>query len=151
MNTLITTLKFLLLVAGMSLFLFTSCFAQQLFSLTITTNKEPVKLLVEIAKTETTRENGLMKRKYLPANQGMLFEFNKIQYLNFWMKNTLIPLDILFINDHWQIVDIKTMQPCVQSPCAIYSSALPAKYALELNAGFTQQHSVVVGNSLNWK
>lgn len=68
----------------------------------------------------------------------MLFVFNYDRPLSFWMKNTLIPLDILFINSTLDIVDVRHMVPCTQDPCQNYDSAGPAMYALEINANQAQ-------------
>ncbi len=89
---------------------------------------------VEIADSADERERGLMFRESLDEKTGMLFIFDDSGVLNFWMKNTLIPLDIIFIDEDWRIINIaRNALPCRQEPCAYYSSEIPAKYVLEIN------------------
>ncbi len=102
-----------------------------------------IPLRVEFATTEAEREKGLMDRTSI--DHGMLFIFETTQPLNFWMKNTLIPLDIAFFDASGGFVSAETMLPCVSDPCAIYSSALPAKYALEMQKGFLNENRVGMG------
>jgi len=90
---------------------------------------------VELADDDTERMEGLMFREKLDPGTGMLFVFNDEQPLSFWMKNTLIPLDILFFDGDGTFVSRTTMQPCVADPCTSYPAAGPAKYALEVVAG----------------
>lgn len=115
----------------------------------IITDNGEVKLLAERALTPEQREKGLMFRESLAKNAGMLFVFEEPIKPSFWMKNILIPLDILFIDENFIIVDfIESMQPCRQEPCGIYSSDKYAKYALEVNAGFVRGKGVNVGNKV---
>ena len=105
-------------------------------------------IIVEIADTGPAREQGLMNREHLDPNTGMLFVFAQEEPMTFWMKNTLIPLDILFINNEHIVVSISTMTPCTADPCTLYPSNFPAKYALEVPAGFAHEHSVAVGQQV---
>ncbi len=92
--------------------------------------------IAEIANTPKKRQQGLMYRKNLCPSCGMLFVFKKEQPLSFWMKNTFIPLDIVFINRKKKIVDFVTLKPCEEeNPCIPYPSKKPAQYVLEVNAG----------------
>ncbi len=101
---------------------------------------------VELAVSAAERKRGLMNRKKLEKNKGMLFVFSSADRQSFWMKNTLIPLDLIFFDDNWRIVDIKkNFAPCVNNPCEIYSSAVPAKYVLEINAGLADKDGIKVG------
>ena len=72
----------------------------------------------------------------------MLFIFSAPQQLSFWMKNTLIPLDILYFDSEGNFVSSSTMEPCTKDPCATYPSAGPAQYALEVNAGFAVENGI---------
>jgi uncharacterized membrane protein (UPF0127 family) len=102
-----------------------------------------VDIPVEIADTPAKRETGLMGRSALAPNAGMLFVFGQDQPLSFWMKNTLIPLSIAFMDSRGRIVDIQDMQPLDQTP---HDSAAPAKYALEVNQGFFAAQGIQVGD-----
>jgi len=91
---------------------------------------------VEIAATPAEQEHGLMDRTSMPADHGMLFVFPDSQPRTFWMKNTLIPLDMLFFDANRRLVAIQAdAQPCKADPCRVYPSNEPARYVLELNAG----------------
>ena len=83
-----------------------------------------------------------MHRTSLASDHGMLFVFDHEAPLTFWMKNTLIPLDIIYFAHDGSFVSSTTMVPCTGDPCTIYPSRAPASYALEVPAGFLQQHPV---------
>lgn len=89
---------------------------------------------VEIASTPEARQTGLMHRS--TVEHGMLFTFDTSSVLMFWMKDTLVPLDILFFDADGAEVSALTMQPCMADPCPLYRSDGPARYALELPVGF---------------
>jgi len=91
--------------------------------------------LVEIASTPSERQLGLMHRESMPANQGMLFEWEDEGVRTFWMKNTLIPLDMIWLDANKTIVDIKAAEPCTVEDCPTYQGQGAAKYVLELNQG----------------
>lgn len=106
---------------------------------------------VEIADTESKRQLGLMFRKSLPENQGMLFIFEREDRYNFWMKNMQIPLDILWIDQDKRIVDIKTnVLPCKESPCEGLTPNANARYVLEVNAGFVEKNKVRAGDRVDF-
>ena len=115
---------------------------------TITINAssgERVEVKAEIADDPAKRQKGLMERTALAENAGMLFVFNREQQLSFFMRNTLIPLSIAYIDDGGRIVDIQDMQPLDETP---HPSAGPARYALEVNQGFFREHGVEVGDTV---
>jgi uncharacterized membrane protein (UPF0127 family) len=115
---------------------------------TITTSAgERVPVEVEIADTDAERQTGLMGRTALPENAGMLFVFEGEQTLSFWMRDTLIPLSIAYIDAEGRIVDIQDMQPLDDVP-PDYVSAEPAQYALEVNQGFFAERGVAVGDTV---
>lgn len=89
---------------------------------------------VELAVTESQREIGLMNRSSLDEKAGMLFIFETTGKYPFWMKNTLIPLDIIWMDDEYKIVSVQTAQPCTVDPCRIYDPLTQSRYVLELNA-----------------
>lgn len=97
---------------------------------TLTLNGHPLKL--EVAATELSRNLGLMYRDSMPADAGMIFVFRDEEPRNFWMHNTHIPLDIVYLDSHCRIVSIKQMKPMDDS--AVPSEG-PAKMAIELNVG----------------
>jgi uncharacterized protein len=104
---------------------------------------QTVDIPVEIADTPAEQEYGLMGRTALAPDGGMLFVFDQDQPLSFWMKDTLIPLSIAFINSEGTIVDIQDMQPLDETP---HDSAAPAQYALEVNQGFFAANGIQVGD-----
>jgi uncharacterized membrane protein (UPF0127 family) len=109
---------------------------------------------VEIADDPASQQKGLMNRANLPTDQGMLFVFDKTNYYPFWMKNTLIPLDIIWIDNNKKVVFIKeNAQPCSNVVQAICQSVIPtklAKYVLELNAGQVKEINLSVGDSIDF-
>jgi uncharacterized protein len=106
---------------------------------------ERVPVEVEIADTEAERQTGLMGRTILPEDAGMLFVFEGEQTLSFWMKDTLIPLSIAYIDSQGRIVDIQHMQPLDETP---HISVAPAQYALEVNQGFFEERGITVGDTV---
>jgi YVTN family beta-propeller protein len=107
------------------------------------------RVFVEVPDDGEEHMRGLMFRQHLAWNAGMLFAFNSEESRAFWMKNTLIPLDMIFVDDNSEIVDIiENVPPCEQDPCPVYPSEEPARYVLEVNAGFVQQNAVQVGDRL---
>jgi uncharacterized membrane protein (UPF0127 family) len=106
---------------------------------------EKVRVRVEIADDDAEVARGLMYRTALAENRGMLFIFEEEQELSFWMRNTLIPLSIAFMDSEGRIVDIQDMKPLDDDPPS-YVSAEPAQYALEVNQGFFEERGVEVGD-----
>lgn len=108
-----------------------------------TSGGKKVRMSVEIADTWPEQERGLMYRTSMPEDHGMLFVFNRETTLTFWMKNTLIPLSVAFMDSKGRIVDIQNMKPQTETK---HISAKPSQYALEANKGFFEQHGIKVGN-----
>jgi uncharacterized membrane protein (UPF0127 family) len=107
----------------------------------------PALLQLEIADNWWERQRGLMYRSHLPEGSGMLLVFEDEGPRRVWMKNTRIPLDILFLSGNGTILHlVSDAVPCSQVPCEIYASPMPARYVLEVNAGFIQQYAVKVGD-----
>ncbi|MBD3280498.1 hypothetical protein GF389_03165 [Candidatus Dojkabacteria bacterium] len=108
--------------------------------------REGIKLELEVADSEQQRNQGLMDRNHLEQNHGMLFVFGKEQNLQFWMKNTYIPLDIAFLDSDKKIINIhKNTEPLNSS--IRYRSDEPAKYAVETNSGWFARNDVNSGDS----
>ncbi len=106
---------------------------------------ERVVVRTEIADTQAEQQRGLMERTELAEDAGMLFVFPQERPRSFWMRNTLIPLSIAYIDSDGRIVDIKDMQPLDETSVP---SAEPAQYALEVNQGFFEARGIEVGNTL---
>jgi len=105
----------------------------------------------ELADTPHTRAQGLMFRKQLAPDAGMLFRFEQTGAWSFWMKNTHIALDILWIGPDKTIVSIATnVPPCRQDPCPHYATRAHALYALELPAGAVTRHRLATGMTLTF-
>lgn len=104
---------------------------------------------VEIANNEIERSQGLMFRQNLSENEGMLFIFPKEDNYNFWMKNTLIPLDIIWISKDKEVIYIqKNVLPCQKDPCQKYISPKKAQYVLEINANQTEKTEINIGDKI---
>ncbi len=106
-----------------------------------------LKIKAEIADTDEERETGLMFRQSLGKGEGMLFIFPNAAVQNFWMKNTLIPLDMIFIAENGTIVKIHHAAPCQADPCLLYNSGQPIKYVLEVNENLTAAYGIQEGSS----
>lgn len=111
---------------------------------------------VELAKTEEARAQGFMFRKSLDKDKGMLFIFNQEGVYPFWMKNTIIPLDIIWLSKDSKIVFIsKSAQPCLpaqadtKSSCTGINPEVNAQYVLEINAGVSDELGLNVGDGLD--
>jgi uncharacterized membrane protein (UPF0127 family) len=117
---------------------------------TITTRTgAKVAVRVEIADTRAERQKGLMNRRSLPAKAGMVFRYPQDTSGGFWMKNTLIPLDIAFYDRRGRIVRILTMTPCRRDPCRIYAPGVAYRAALEVNAHSFRRWNVRVGDRID--
>lgn len=116
-------------------------------SITIFTGAGPVKINVEFAKTSEERQKGLMNRVSLPKNSGLLFIFPDETNRSFWMKNTLIPLDVIFVSSKGHINEMTTLNPCQETEiCQPYNSKTPAQYVLEINAGSAEKWKIIEGD-----
>lgn len=108
-----------------------------------------IKLNAEIADSPSEWQEGLMYRESLGEDEGMLFVFPDENYRSFWMKNTLIPLDLLFLSSNGTIMDIKQdFQPCRTEFCGSYKSKEKAKYVLEVNGGLANINNLSIGDSV---
>ncbi len=106
---------------------------------------------VEIADDEAERTRGLMYREHLDADAGMLFLFERQEPQAFWMKNTRIPLDILYFDQSWSLVgwSLNTPPCSLGNQCPSYPSGAPARYVLELNAGTASSIGAQLGDKLD--
>jgi len=104
---------------------------------------------VEVVDTPASREVGLMNRDYLAPNRGMLFVFETAGNYPFWMKNTLIPLDMIWISEDKKVVYVAhDSQPCEADPCPIIRHNGTAKYVLEINTGLASENEIDVGDDI---
>ncbi len=106
------------------------------------------KIDLEIADNDYERQLGLMNRKEMKENEGMLFIFPRQDYQSFWMRNTLISLDMIFVNDQKKIVTIHKNTKILADQS--YPSSQPALYVVEVIAGFTDRHNIQVGDKIDW-
>ena len=124
---------------------FFSCVqAQQIFpTTTLTIGVHLIK--AEVAVSDEQRAQGLMFREKMAPNEGMVFRFPEPRPICMWMKNTLLPLSVAFIDDHGRIVNIEDMQPqTLNAHCA----KKPARFALEMNQGWFKQKNIRPGLQL---
>ena len=105
-----------------------------------------MRLKVEIADDSSSREMGLMYRKSLAEDSGMLFSFKYPTKMSFWGRNTYIPLDIAFVNEHNEIVEIKEVVPMSTKPV---SCNHPCRHAVEANFNFFNNNKISVGDKIN--
>lgn len=105
---------------------------------------------VEIALTEEEKAEGLMSRGFLEEDKGMIFIYNQEGNYSFWMKNTLIALDIIWINSKKEVVYIEhEAQPCNEN-CEILSPGKNARYVLEINSGLAEKLNINIGDEVNF-
>lgn len=106
------------------------------------------KIDIEIADDEYQRQLGLMNRKEMSENQGMLFIFPRQDFLSFWMRNTFLPLDMIFVDENKTIVTIHKNTRILSDTS--YPSTKPARYVVEVLAGFTDKYNIQVGDKIDW-
>ncbi len=108
---------------------------------------------LEVADNTFLQGIGLSGREYLEENHGMIFVYDQErENLSFWMKDTLIPLDIIFLNADFEVVEIIENVPiCEEDPCPTYDSEQKAQYVIELNAGWVEENNLKEGDLLKIK
>lgn len=118
---------------------------------TVSFSSSDVTINAEIASTSSERQQGLMHRESLGENQGMLFIYDEEDYRSFWMKNTLIPLDMIFITSDYRITNIEKAEPepgVADADLQRYSSEEPVKYVLEVNQNFSERNNIEKGDTV---
>ena len=105
----------------------------------------PHPLKVELAISDPQRTQGLMFRKSLGKNEGMLFVFDELEYHSMWMKNTLIPLSVAFVDPKGEILNILDMEPLTLDT---HTAAGPARYAIETNKGWFAEKKIKAGDKV---
>lgn len=137
--------KIIILITNLY-FLVQYAFTNDKVDLIIYNTNKYITLNVDVAKTSEERNKGLMYREKLLNNEGMLFIFPFEDIIHLWMKNTYIPLDIIFISKDKKIVDIKhSMKELSEN---IIKSRVKSKYALEFNAGLIKKLSIKIGDNV---
>jgi len=133
------------LALGLLINLADPALAQQRFPVT-TLNIGVHLIQVEVAIRDEERAQGLMFREQLGANEGMVFRFPDNRPPCMWMKNTLVPLSVAFIDDVGKVINIEDMQPQTQDA---HCAKRPARYALEMNQGWFRQKNVKPGAKID--
>ena len=128
------------LVALAALLWFPAAAGAQLPEATLTVGGH--KLTAEIARTDAARMQGLMHRRMLPEDRGMLFVFDDVGIHAMWMKNTFVPLSVAFLDERGAIINIADMEPHTLDT---HAAARPAKYALEVNRGWFARRGIKAG------
>ena len=106
---------------------------------------------LEVVDTQEARLYGLMNRTSLEKDEGMLFVFDTESVYPFWMKDTLIPLDMIWLDHDKHVVFIANdVQPCYNEPCAVINPQTSALYVIELNAGTAARENLVVGSTIEF-
>ena len=105
-------------------------------------------VFLEVARTPQEQDTGLMFRTDLPADRGMLFVFDPERVVSLWMKNTLIPLDIVFLRDGIVTKVDANVPTCTADPCVSYSSEAPVDQVIELKAGLAAELGIKPGDPL---
>lgn len=108
-----------------------------------------IRVKVEVVRTPETRARGLMYRRELAADAGMLFIFERQETQSFWMKNTYLPLDMIFIDDERRVVGVvHDAEPLTTTSRSVDE---PSRYVLEVNAGFARRHGVATGTVVTFE
>jgi len=133
-----------IITAALLLWLAAAAQAQRLPEIALAVNGH--KLTAEVAHTDPARAQGLMHRRMLPENRGMLFVFTTTAHHAMWMMNTYIPLSVAFIDERGVIINIEDMKPHTQDT---HPAAKPAKYALEMNQGWFGKRGIKPGATVD--
>ena len=108
-----------------------------------------VSITIEIADTPEARIKGLMKRWFLPERHGMLFIFDSPEIQKFWMRNTPLSLDMIFVDESRRVLNVAESTTPMSKQT--YGSTGPAKYVVEVKAGFSKRHGIEKGMSIQWQ
>ena len=108
-----------------------------------------IRITVELAQTTPQRVRGLMYRRELPQSGGMLFIFDREEVQSFWMKNTYIPLDMVFIDSDKKVVGVvHNAEPLTETSRRVDA---PSRYVLEVNGGFAKKHGIEAGTRVRFE
>jgi uncharacterized membrane protein (UPF0127 family) len=103
-------------------------------------------LYVDVADTAREQQKGLMGIEMLPDDEGMAFMFDEPSDSSFWMRDTLIPLSVAFVDDTGRVIGVRDMRPCEADPCPIYGIGEPYVLAIEANLGWFDRAGIEVGD-----
>ncbi|NWQ42766.1 DUF192 domain-containing protein [Bacillus sp. EB106-08-02-XG196] len=112
----------------------------------VSSGEKTINITAQVADTPKKRDKGLMFVEKIPENEGMLFVFSGETYGGFWMKNTLIPLSIAFLDSNGKILKILDMVPCKEELCPTYDPEITYHYALEVNLGWFEKNQIKEGD-----
>jgi uncharacterized membrane protein (UPF0127 family) len=118
---------------------------------TVTFDGSNAVLYVDVAGTAPEQQRGLMGLEVLPADEGMAFVFTEPVNSTFWMKDTLVPLSIAFVNNTGRVIGVRDMQPCEADPCPTYGIDQPFVLAIEANLGWFDRAGIEVGDRAELK
>jgi uncharacterized membrane protein (UPF0127 family) len=137
-----------LIFAGVNAYIFSDFFSSYNARL-VTQRGDSYKLKLEFARTASEKQKGLMHRRRLEVGRGMLFIYDKPLIPSFWMKNTLIPLDMMFIGEDLVIKYIEEkVPPCISDFCPSYSPPMSVQYVLEVPGGYSYLFKIRAGDTL---
>jgi len=111
--------------------------------------KQGAELNVDVADDDASRERGLMGVTDLGTNDGMAFTWTEPTDTTFWMKDTLIPLSVAFVDEGGRVITISEMTPCTADPCQTYAAEGPYTTAVEANANWFEDHHVEIGDRMS--
>lgn len=143
----------LIAVAGFTYLLSSSSFGQERALFLDETGEVKADITFETAETPEEKKIGLMNRTSLQDNHGMIFVYDSAETRTFWMKNTLIPLDIIFLDSSKQIINIEKANPepnIPDSELERYSSEEPAQYVIEVKQNFTESNGIEPGDKVEF-
>jgi len=135
------------LAAILILLVYTQLFTVKKQITLVNSGGERINLNVEVADDPVKRARGLMFRQSLADDEGMLFVFDTPGKYGFWMVNTTIPLDGIYLDENGTVADIIAMDPCRMAKCPVYYPEKEAKYVLEVNQGFAVSNKIEKGKS----
>ena len=113
---------------------------------TVTFDGSDAVLYVDVAETAQARQTGLMGVERVPADEGMAFVFDEPTSSTFWMKDTLTPLSIAFVDENGRVIGVLDMQPCEADPCPTYGIDEPYVLAIEANLGWFDEAGIEIGD-----
>lgn len=107
---------------------------------------------LEVAVSSQAQRQGLMNRSSLAQDRGMIFIYSQEEMRSFWMKDTLVSLDMIFLDKNGYVVHIEEqVPPCLEKPCTSYSSKYPSQYVIEIKAGQSEKIGLSQGQHVAWK